>query len=962
MRVHQRLGRRVLLPAMVLMAGLGASRRASADVITIDDGAKPGPTTIPFTCSVDTSDTLLWLPTMGFVYRNVQPFELIPGDTIAFDIDMPAGGPADLGFFPQLDIALAHASDPLDPFAPDDLPGGSDFTLVADDAIAASMGNRNQSGPDYDLVFTVQRPFKFPGGGLIIRVSDPKGVLATKDADACQIAITSDTEPSGTNRLVGTFRREVGEYPWLRGERIGAGANVPYVQIRWTRCGDGDVRQDVEECDDGNLDNTDDCTSACLNAFCGDGFVHANINVEECDNSANPDNPDPFCDSECHMGAIAKGSGCDAGGGGGVAALVILGFGAFGVLGLRRRRTAGAAVLLVALAWAGPARAQMKTDGFRVDRFEMAPTVEDGLVIQDPGVLRHMGWSINATLGFTNTILRVVPESQDSPSVDVVGPRLSAYLDFALGIGDRVEVNVSFPFALAQATESGVAAGFMLNEASATTAISDGRLGGSVLVYGRKTGPRIGLGGTLILPLGSEDSFTGDGGVGAEAVVTAGYVRPGYRVIVNGGMRFRPEADYVTSDQGTEIIGRAGVIVPFANNRLNTSLELDLQARTSDSKPYRELGLPLLALLGARYHFEGGFRAGAGVGMGLTEAPGSPAVRALLTVGYSPEPKPPRPPRPEPILDFDKDRIVDNLDRCPKDPEDYDGIDDGDGCPDRDSDTDKVVDTEPEPVPQKPLTLEDVVTLPAPIEFYFDTAIMRPGAEVYLVQVLEVLQRHPEVLKMECQGHTSSEGGPEYNMRLSNDRAKAVVAWLVDHGIESSRLLPKGYGLTQPLAPNDNEPNRQKNRRVQFRILEQTPGSRPIGPSPNYVPPPAATPAPAAAPRTTPAPAAAPRTTPAPATPAPAAAPRTTPAPASAAPAAAPRTTPAPAPAPAAAPRTTPAPAPAPAAAPRPAPAPAPAAAPRTTPAPAPAPAAAPRTTPAPAPTPAPPAAPPAKQ
>jgi hypothetical protein len=142
----------------------------------------------------------------------------------------------------------------------------------------------------------------------------------------------------------------------------------------------------------------------------------------------------------------------------------------------------------------------------------------------------------------------VVPEHQSSPSVDVVGPRLSAYLDFALGVGERFEVNASLPFALAQATESGIAAGIMLNEASATTAISDGRLGGSVLIYGRKTGPRIGLAGTLTLPLGSEDSFTGDGGVGAEAVVTAGYVRPGYRVILNGGMRFRPEADYVTSD------------------------------------------------------------------------------------------------------------------------------------------------------------------------------------------------------------------------------------------------------------------------------------------------------------------------------------------------------------------------------------------------------------------------------
>jgi len=817
MRLHLRLGKRVLLLAMAIMVGLLAPRRASADVITIDDGGVPGTTGIPFTCSVG-EDNRLWLPSMGFVYRNVEPFELIAGDIIAFDIQMPAGGPPDIGFLPQLDIALAHGSDPADPFKTDALTG-TDFTTVADDAVPASPGN--QTVRDYELAFTVQRPFKFPGGILIIRVTDPKGELAVRTTSQCQSVITADTQPTGTNRLVGTFKLDNdGEYPW-DSQNAAAGADVPYVRIIWTRCGDGRV-SGPEECDDANADNTDDCTSRCLAAFCGDGFVQQA--VEECDNSSDPINPDPFCDPSCNLGAIAKGTGCNVGGGVGLAAVLML-----LALGLRRRRAAGAALLIgICVSGPGAARAQMKIDGFRVDRFEMAPSVEDGLVIQDPTVLRHMVWSINATLGFTNTILRVVPEQSDTPSVDVVGPRLSAYLDFAMGVGEHFEVNASLPFALAQATESGIAAGIMLREAAGTTAVGDGRVGGSVLIYGRRTGPQIGLSATLTLPLGSEDSFTGDGGIGAESVVTAGYVRPSFRVVANGGMRFRPEADYVTSDQGTELIGRAGVIVPFASNRLQTSLELDLQARTSGDDSYKELGSPLLALLGARYHFEGGFRAGAGIGMGLTEAPGSPAVRTLITVGYSPEPKPKKPPGPlPPPLDSDGDRITDNLDQCPTEGEDQDGVLDEDGCPDLDSDTDRIVDTVP-PEPQKPLTLEDVVTLPAPIEFYFDTAIMRPGAEVYLIQVLEVLQRHPEVLKIEIQGHTSSEGGATYNMKLSNDRAKAVVAWLIDHGTDAKRLVPQGYGLTQPLAPNDSEPNRQKNRRVQFRIPEQAPG-RAIG-------------------------------------------------------------------------------------------------------------------------------------
>jgi OOP family OmpA-OmpF porin len=854
MRLHLRLGRWGLM-AIVMVVGLVAPRRSSADVITIDDGAVPSTTSIPFTCALGT-DNQIWLPYMGFVYRRVEPFELSPGDTIAFDIQMRTIDPDDLGFAPQLDIALAYAPDPANPFKPSDLPGATDFTIVAHSAIAASKGNR--AVEDYDLAYTVDTPFKFPGGGLIIRVGNPKDPLASKTDVDCLPVITADQQPNGTNRLVGTFKLEDPEYPWVQ-ENTMFSPYVPYVQIKWTRCGDGRVSGN-EVCDDGNNDNTDDCTNSCLAPACGDGFVQPAFG-EECDSS-----DDPFCDNDtCKMQAFAKGSGCEVGGGGGLWAGLV---GAAVVLVLvRRRRGAAAGVLLIAISWAAPARAQaMKTEGFRVDRFELAPSVDDAIIVQDPAVLGHMVWSVNAALGFSNTLLRVVPRLDSDTGIDVVGPRLSAYLDFAIGFLNRFEVNASLPFALAQSTDSGVAAGYMLKEPG-STAVGDGRVGGSVLLYGKRTGPQFGLAAALFVPLGSENSFTGDGGFAEELVGTAGFVRPGYRILVNAGLRFRPNADYVTTDQGTEYIGRAGVVVPFINNRLNASLELDVLGRTADKDPNRELASPVLALLGARYHFAGGIRAGAGVGMGLTEAPGSPAIRTLVTVGYSPEPKKlsRSMPPPEAPLDSDGDGIADNLDKCPKDPEDFDGVDDGDGCPDPDADQDKIVDTERGP--NKPLTLEDVITLPAPIEFKFDTDIMLPGAEVYLNQVLAILQKHPEVLKLEVQGHTSSEGGPEYNLRLSDLRSKAVVRWLVEHGIEAKRLIPHGYGLTQPIVPNDTEANRQKNRRVQFRLVEKTPESGPTG---LEAP---ATPAPAAKPPATTAPAtvkpAAPA--PAPATPAPAA-------------------------------------------------------------------------------------------
>jgi OmpA-OmpF porin, OOP family len=815
-------GGRGFLLALAITAALAAPRRSSADVITIDDAGQQGFSELPFTCSLD-GDSRLWLPTMGFVYRSVEPFDLAVGDTIAFDLRMPDDKPADLGFRPQLDLALAHASDPATPFVPDHAAGATtDFTTIGHAAIASGPGNRVLR--DYDLVFTADTPFHFPGGGLIIRVARPQGPLATKADIDCVFAVTADVAPTGTNRLVGTFQLDTdGEFPFT-GVSTGL-PGVPFVRIAWTRCGDG-ILATTEACDDGNTDDTDGCTNRCTIAACGDGIKQV---AEECDNSATPDHPDPFCDDQCHLAAFAKGSGCSTGGGVGLAAVLVI---AALVL---RRRAAGLAILIVGL-WASSAEAQAPrtADGFRVDRFAMAPSVDDGLVVQDPAVLRHMVWSMSAALGYTNTLLRVVPRLSSNDGVDVVGTRLSAYLDFALGLRDRFELHAAVPFALAQASEAGVAAGLMLRSAGAT-AVGDGHLGGSVLLYGLNhaaRGVQLGAAADVAIPVGSANSFTSDGKLGGELVATAAYAGPGYRVAVNAGARYRPEINYVSSDQGTELIGRAGLFIPVAHQRLMTSLEFDTIARATGRDAFRALGSPILAMLGARYHFPGGIRAGAGVGAGLTQAPGSPGVRVIFTVGYSPEPQPARPaPR---LNDRDGDGIVDNLDKCPDYPEDYNGYQDADGCPDVLEDADRIVDNPP--APGEPLTLEQVITLPAPIEFKFDTAIMLPGAEIYLNQVLAILKAHPEVTKLEIQGHTSSEGGYDYNMRLSSDRTRAVYQWLVDHGIDGQRLVPKGYGLTVPLFPNDTEAHRQRNRRVQFRLLEQAPGSPPINSLPRGKP------------------------------------------------------------------------------------------------------------------------------
>jgi outer membrane protein OmpA-like peptidoglycan-associated protein len=73
------------------------------------------------------------------------------------------------------------------------------------------------------------------------------------------------------------------------------------------------------------------------------------------------------------------------------------------------------------------------------------------------------------------------------------------------------------------------------------------------------------------------------------------------------------------------------------------------------------------------------------------------------------------------------------------------------------------------------------------------------------------------------QGHTDNRGGKKYNQKLSQKRSAAVVKWLVKKGnVDASRLTSHGYGMDEPLTDNDTPEGRQKNRRVQFKIVEKT--------------------------------------------------------------------------------------------------------------------------------------------
>lgn len=99
--------------------------------------------------------------------------------------------------------------------------------------------------------------------------------------------------------------------------------------------------------------------------------------------------------------------------------------------------------------------------------------------------------------------------------------------------------------------------------------------------------------------------------------------------------------------------------------------------------------------------------------------------------------------------------------------------------------------------------------------FDFNKATLKPESDGVLQRVLAFLQKDPK-LALEVQGHTDNVGGDDYNQKLSDARSKSVLAWLTQHGIAASRLSFKGYGKTRPVATNDTDEGRAKNRRVEI--------------------------------------------------------------------------------------------------------------------------------------------------
>ncbi len=184
---------------------------------------------------------------------------------------------------------------------------------------------------------------------------------------------------------------------------------------------------------------------------------------------------------------------------------------------------------------------------------------------------------------------------------------------------------------------------------------------------------------------------------------------------------------------------------------------------------------------------------GDGVWDGIDQCPGTPAGVVVDAKGCP--------------VDSDADGVPDGLDKCPNTP--TGAKVDTDGCPI------EVTEKETEMLDTGMIRLNNV---------NFETAKsnLLPEALPVLDQIGPILLKWPQ-LQLEVGGHTDSRGGAAKNLALSQARADAVRAYLLQKfpGIAPEQLGAKGYGATKPLVPNSNAVNMAKNRRVEFVVLNK---------------------------------------------------------------------------------------------------------------------------------------------
>ncbi len=531
-----------------------------------------------------------------------------------------------------------------------------------------------------------------------------------------------------------------------------------------------------------------------------------------------------------------------------------------------------AALGLASSLW--PAQASAQTNPFirGLDTVPVKPTpsMDSGIALEGASSLPKGSYRLGllGDASFNVLALRL----GDDKLGNLIPWRVDAHLLGAYQLHDRIELGVDLPLVIAQGNNFGLleTQGFPQEGVYSLTrpcgrfftqgcGLADLRVVPKfTLLHTRDFPVGVAVVPEVRVPIGDGQSLTGDRGwTVAPRAVVEGRFGP-LRVLGNAGWRFRHYGQFLNLYVGNQFAAGAGAIYRLPDvgplTRVDALGEVHLTTPTEAPFTFEDsasLKTPLEALVGARarVHKRWGVELSVGRALAAQSGYGRPDFRVLFGLRYEAE-----------ANDRDGDGIPDDIDECPDDPEDRDGFQDSDGCPDPDNDGDGIPDeqdmcpdepgtpemdgcpdrdddglpdnidkcpdepgppeTEGCPLDDPPyVTLEtDRLRLKTNILFETGKDTIQQQSFKVLDEVVGVLKQNPSVGPILIEGHTDNVGSRPYNLDLSNRRAKSVLEYLVKQGIDRSRLTSKGFGFDRPVAPNTDALGRAKNRRVEFTI------------------------------------------------------------------------------------------------------------------------------------------------
>ncbi|QRN95134.1 tandem-95 repeat protein [Archangium violaceum] len=529
-----------------------------------------------------------------------------------------------------------------------------------------------------------------------------------------------------------------------------------------------------------------------------------------------------------------------------------------------------------------PAHAQSASQAIDVQQFKPGPGSRDVLGVHGAQVGQHLDWNLGLSFNYAKDPLNFLKPRTGDFVYEIVRDQFTFDLMGSVALFDRFELGVALPIT-SQGSGSAASVSPLLPGGLNVTGVGDLRLVPKARLLSTDSGLRLGIAVPVLLPTSGGRDFLGRDGVAVFPRLLGEWGRDGGpRVLANVGVNLQPGARFYNLNAGNELAYGLGAELPFQLGSHRISAEATLAGALGlKETQVEESPLELLAAL--RYHFTDSLAAHLGGGPGITRGYGTPAFRLFAGIAWTEarhvEPvrtEPPPPPNPDtdqdgildvndrcpdvaessngfedtdgcpdelpppPPVDSDGDGLTDDQDRCPQVAEDKDGFEDADGCPDPDNDHDGVADAA-DKCPAEPETINGVqdedgcpdqgkekvrlererIVILEKVYFATNKDVILERSFSLLKQVAQVLRANPHVSKVRVEGHTDSQGADAFNQDLSQRRANSVRKHLVEQdGIAPERLEAVGYGETKPVSTNATAAGRDKNRRVEFNILE----------------------------------------------------------------------------------------------------------------------------------------------